>query len=461
MALIQTLKSVFSDDQISTEPEMLSAYAKDWTTYFKPKASAVVFPNSETQVIELVRLARREKVSLVPSGGRTGLSGGAVAMNNELVVSFDKMNRILEFNEEDLHLRVEAGAVTDQVKEFAEEKGYFFPVSFASSGSSQLGGNAATNAGGVNVLRYGLTRNWVSGLNVVTGRGELLKLNHGLTKNATGYDIRHLMIGSEGTLGLITQLDLRLTRKPFDTKVILLAIDDWESAMKIFVRLRKTLELLAFEIFDRKALEKVIERGHGTDPFSQKHRLHLIIEVEKPLHAPDEFFDESLGEIFDEGLAQDGVISSSSTQAKELWALRENISESITPNKPYKNDISVRTSRIPEFVKTLESEVEKAYPDFEVLWFGHIGDGNLHLNILKPDSLSIEKFVEHCRKVDEILFSCVQKLEGSISAEHGVGLTKKDFLRFTRDPAEIDLMKQIKKSFDPDGILNPGKIFNL
>jgi len=455
------LAALFPDSDYLDDEDSLAIYSKDWTTYFKPNAQAVVFPRETKQVKALVDFARKEKVALVPSGGRTGLSGGAVALNGEIVVSFEKMAKIIDFNELDLIVRVQSGVITDQLKEFAAEKGYFYPVAFSSSGSSQIGGNLATNAGGINVLRYGLTRNWVAGLEAVTGKGEILKLNHALTKNATGYDLRHLMIGSEGTLGLITEAELRLTRQPLETKTVLLAVSSWADAMKVFVKLRKELELQAFEIFDRKALDKVLARAKGEEPFGQSHPLHVILEAELPPFTPSDFLENILGKIFDDELAQDGVVSQNSTQARELWSLRENISESIAPFKPYKNDISVRTSKIPEFVKALETEVSKAYPDFEVLWFGHVGDGNLHLNILKPDSLSIEEFVRKCRQVDSLLFTCVQKFEGSISAEHGVGLTKKDFLKFTRSPEEIAILKELKKLFDPDQILNPGKIFDL
>jgi len=455
------LAKLFVGSDLLDDEDSLAIYAKDWTTYFKPHATAVVFPHETQQVKALVEFARKEKVALVPSGGRTGLSGGAVALNGEVVVSFEKMNRILDFNELDLVVRVQSGVVTDQLKDFAADKGYFYPVAFSSTGSSQLGGNLATNAGGINVLRYGLTRNWVAGLQAVTGRAEILNLNHGLTKNATGYDLRHLLIGSEGTLGLITEAELRLTRQPLDTRSVLLAVSSWTDALKVFVKLRKELDLLAFEIFDRKALEKVLSRSKGEEPFGSQHSLHVILETELSPHSPADFLENLLGQVFDEGLAQDGVVSQSSTQARDLWSLRENISESIAPFKPYKNDISVRTSRIPEFVRELEVAVVKAYPDFEVLWFGHVGDGNLHLNILKPAALAVEDFVKKCREVDVILFACVQKFEGSISAEHGVGLTKKDFLKFTRSPEEIAIMKELKKLFDPDLILNPGKIFDM
>jgi len=451
---------LFPGSQFLDDEDSLAVYSKDWTSYFKPHAQAVVFPQETKQVKALVDFARKEKVALVPSGGRTGLSGGAVALNGEVVVSFEKMNQILDFNELDLVVRVQSGVVTDQVKEFAVEKGYFYPVAFAASGSSQIGGNLATNAGGINVLRYGLTRNWVAGLQAVTGKGEILNLNHALTKNATGYDLRHLLIGSEGTLGLITEAELRLTRLPLETKTVLLAVSSWADAMKVFVSLRKDLELQAFEIFDRKALDKVLERSKADEPFSSSHPLHVILEAELSSHTPADYLESILGKIFDDGLAQDGVVSQSSTQARDLWSLRENISESIAPFKPYKNDISVRTSKIPEFVKELEAAVSKAYPDFEVLWFGHVGDGNLHLNILKPASLGVEDFVKKCRQVDSILFACVQKFQGSISAEHGVGLTKKDFLKFTRSAEEISILKDLKMIFDPDQILNPGKIFD-
>lgn len=454
------LEQIFSKNQISQDPETLAVYGKDWTNYYTIQASAVVFVESEPQLQELVQWARKRRMPLIPSGGRTGLSGGAVAHRGEIVVSFDRMNRLLDFNEADLCVKVQAGVVTDQVKEFAAEKGYFFPVAFASSGSSQIGGNIATNAGGINVLKYGLTRSWVSGLRVVTGRGELLSLNKGLQKNATGYDLRQLFIGSEGTLGFVTEADLQLTRQPQRTKTLLLGLESWDQVMKAFVEWRKLCDLLSYEVFDRACLEKVMSRG-ATDPLSQSYPFYVISECAISEFEGEDHLSQELEKLFDQGLVLDGVISQSSQQASELWALRENISESLAPQKPYKNDISVRTSAVPQFVRELETQVQSLYPGFEVLWFGHIGDGNLHLNILKPASMTMEEFVKNCRRVDQLLFEVVRKFQGSISAEHGVGLTKKDFLSFTRSAEEIEYLRAIKKIFDPDEIMNPGKMIDL
>lgn len=455
------LNSIFKADQIKNDPDSLAYYGKDWTRYYSPNPSAIVFPKTTEEVQKLVQWARKTKTALVPSGGRTGLSGAAVAANKEVVVSFEKMNKILDFNPIDRTITCEAGVVTQEVQNFAKEKGVCFPVDFAARGTAVIGGNIATNAGGLNVIRYGLTRDWVAGLKVVTGRGDVLDLNNALVKNATGYDFRHLFIGSEGTLGFVTEVTVKVTNQPLAKTVLILGLHEVDHVLDVFIEYRKKLSLTAFEIFTNDCLKYVLEMQKDLGmPFASKTPYYLLVEAENP----DENSLNSILSAFEwaleKGYVQDGVISQSETQAQNFWKYRDYIAESVSQYKPYKNDISVRVSQVTEFMKETDKILKKEYPGWEVCWFGHIGDGNLHISILKPSEMEVKDFVKNCQRVDQLLFASIKKFNGSISAEHGVGLSKKPFLNFTRSQVEIDLMKQVKKVFDPDLIMNPGKIFD-
>lgn len=455
------LSAFLTSEQIKTDPDSLKYYGKDWTTYFDVQASAILFPTSTEEVVKIVHWARKNKVALIPSGGRTGLSGAAVATRGEVIVSFERMNKILNFNETDQTVHCQAGVITEALQQFAQAKNLYYPVDFAARGSSQIGGNIATNAGGIKVIRYGLTRDWVAGLKVVTGSGEVLELNRALVKNATGLDLRHLFIGSEGTLGFITECTMRLTAPPPPLKVLVLGVSTLDAVMKIFAQFKQKTTLVAFEMFSDKALKKVLANTDLAKPFETDTPFYVLAEVETRGEKDEEQTLEVFEKCLLEGWVQDGVISQSEVQAKNFWRLREDISESLAKHSPYKNDISVAISQVPVFMNELDQILTRAYPSWEVIWFGHIGDGNLHINILRPDGLSKEEFVKECRKVDILVFEAVMKHRGSISAEHGVGLTKKAFLRFSRSQEEIELMKGIKKVFDPDQIMNPGKIFDI
>lgn len=458
---LSDLKNELKADQIKTDPETLKEYAKDWTTYFDPKASAVIFPTSTEDVQRVVRWARKHKVGLVPSGGRTGLSGAAVALSGEVVVSFDRMNQISNFNPIDQTVLCGAGVITENLQKFAHENNLYYPVDFAARGSSQIGGNIATNAGGIKVIRYGLTRDWVAGLKVVTGTGDVVELNRSLIKNASGYDLRHLIVGSEGTLGIIVEATMQLAPPPPPLKTLVLATSGLDSIMKIFASFKTKTELTAFEMFSDKALKHVLAQGHVSKPFETEASYYVLAEVECPTEASEENILNVFEACVNEGWVTDGVLSQSEAQAKNFWRLREDISESLSPHSPYKNDISVTISNVPAFMQELDQILAKEYPHFEVVWFGHIGDGNLHINILRPKGWSKESFVAECRKVDVMIFNSIHKFGGSISAEHGVGLTKKSFLSLCRSETEIQMMRNIKKVLDPDNILNPGKVFDL
>jgi len=459
--MLPELSTLLPSEQIKTDSESLKYYGKDWTTYFDINASAILFPRNTQEVAKIVQWARRHKIALVPSGGRTGLSGSAVATQGEVVVSFEQMNQILDFSPTDQTVVCQAGVVTEALQEFATSKNLYYPVDFAATGSSQIGGNIATNAGGIKVLRYGLTREWIAGLKVVAGTGEIMELNNGLVKNATGLDLRHLFIGSEGMLGFVTECTIRLAPPPPPLKVMVLGVSSLDAVMKIFAQFKTKTTIVAFEMFSDKALKRVMENTGLPRPFETETPFYVLVEVESRNPQDEEQTLEVFEKCLLEGWVSDGVISQSETQATNFWRLREDISESLAKYSPYKNDISVAISQVPAFMTELNSILAKAYPTWEVVWFGHIGDGNLHINILRPEGMTKEDFVKECRKVDVLVFEAIMKHKGSISAEHGVGLTKKPFLRFTRSQAEIDMMKGIKKVFDPDCIMNPGKVIDL
>lgn len=449
------LNDVLESRQIRTDDDSLAVWGKDWTNGFPVAPSAVVFPESNEQVIELVKYAIGADVALVPSGGRTGLSGGAVAGHGEIVVSFDRMNKILDFNAEDKLVTCQAGVVTQVLQEFAESQGMFYPVDFASAGSSQIGGNVSTNAGGIKVIRYGLTRDWVAGLRAVTGTGQLIDCNAGLIKNATGYDLRHLFVGAEGTLGLVCEVDMRLAPQPEPQSVMVVGVPAVLDLLNVLNAFNVRVTLSAFEFFSELALQKVRAHRDLAAPLSEPQPFYALLEFdESAMEAASAAFEACM----EQSWVVDGVVSQSATQAASLWQLREGISESIAPYTPYKNDLSVRINQVPEFLKDVDRFVEDSYPDFEVCWYGHIGDGNLHLNILRPEQMTVEAFMEKGHAMSPQIFELVQARNGSISAEHGVGLLKKDFLGFSRSEAEIELMRGIKQLFDPHQIMNPGKL---
>jgi FAD/FMN-containing dehydrogenase len=372
----------------------------------------------------------------------------------------DKINTISTVNLTDRTLTVGAGAITQNVQQAASDAGLFYPVDFASSGSSQIGGNIATNAGGINVIRYGMTREWVAGLTVVTGKGEILELNKGLMKNNTGLDFRHLFIGSEGILGFITEATLKLTAPPKDPTVLVLGLSDMRAIMSVLDRVQSTTPLLAYEFFSELAVSKVVEHAGVTRPFETQTPFYALVEFERENETTDAHVFEAVQQCMEAGWVVDAVMSQSVAQARALWRLREDISETISQWTPYKNDISSTVSKVPQLLSAVDAVVHQNYPDWEVVWYGHIGDGNLHLNILKPENLLIEDFKARCNDVSTDIFEAIKTLGGSVSAEHGVGTLKAPYLNYTKSESEIDAMRAIKSIFDPDGILNPGKVFS-
>lgn len=451
---------VFSREDGKFDPNTFDTYGTDRTKVYPPNYQILLFPESTEDVSKIVTFAYNNNLTIVPSGGRTGYAGGAVAKDNEIVISLSKMNKVMDFDPFLGALHVQAGMITKDLHSQAEERGFYFPVDFAATGSSHIGGNIATNAGGVRVVRYGLIREWILGLTVVTGKGEIMRFNGEILKNNTGYDLKHLFIGSEGTLGIITETIVKLTKPPKDIRVVFLAVKEYKDILEIFKETHNfTLPLLAFEFLTDYCLHKVKEHLGVADPFPQPSDYYVLMEFEIGEESDEEKLFSILESITEKELIIDGSIAQNSRQNQTFWKYREGISESLSlSHTVHKNDISLPLRNMEAFLNDMQSLLASKYSGFEIALFGHIGDGNLHLNIVKPSSLSDSDFFTQCKAVDPEMFALIQKHNGSISAEHGIGLLKRDYLTFSRSQEELSAMKGIKSVFDPKGIMNPGKV---
>ena len=458
--LPSALRAELSPDLFTEDPAELAEYGRDWTRVYPPSPCAVAFPRTTEEVVQIVKACARHGVAVVPSGGRTGLAGGALAKNGELVLSLARMRRMDPVDHLGQTVRVQAGAVTEAVHQHVQALGLTWPVDFASKGSSTVGGNIATNAGGVKVIRYGLTRQWVLGLQVVLASGEVLELGGALEKNNTGADLRQLFIGSEGTLGIVTEATLKLQRLPGPAQVMLFAVQDLAEVLHLFREARHgPFEITAYEFFTQVCLERVQRHRALRSPLAQASSHYVLLEVER---AVPEAIDPWMAALIESGCIRDGVVAASAAQAQELWALREGISESLSATGlPHKNDIALPVAALEAFCADLERLLAARYPDLEVALFGHIGDGNLHVNVMKPDALDKEAFFARTKSLDPEMFALVQHHRGSISAEHGIGVLKKPYLHFSRSPAELEVLRTLKRALDPQGLLNPGKIIDV
>lgn len=460
---LDELKRTLPAEAIATDAAEREAYGRDWTKVHTPAPSLVVFPSKTAEVAALLKLCHKHRVPVVPSGGRTGLSAGAVAAGGEVVLSLQRMNKMEAVDTLAQTVRVQGGAVTQAVHEHCAQHGLTWPVDFASKGSSQIGGNISTNAGGVKVIRYGLTRHWVLGLQVVTATGEVLELNGALEKNQTGLDLRQLFIGSEGTLGVVTEATLRLARLPGDADVFFFAVEDVPAVLRLFQDARKQpFTINAFEMLSENCLQAVKVHRGAASPFQEASPYYVLMEVERPQsERGQQGLETWLSGLFESSLVKDGVLAQSSQEARKLWELREGISESLSArHMVHKHDIALPISKLEAFIAEFVKDLATTYRGFDLFLFGHIGDGNLHVNIRKPDALAKEAFLKETAAIDQSMFQLVQRHQGSVSAEHGIGLLKKKALPFSRTPAELALMRAVKQALDPQGILNPGKIFD-
>jgi FAD/FMN-containing dehydrogenase len=446
-------------DGWTREASDLVEYGRDWTRVVEPAPCAVALPRTTDEVARIVRACTAHGISIVPSGGRTGLAGGAVASRGELVLSLSRMRAMHPVDTVGATVRVQAGAITQAVHDHCAPHSLTWPIDFASKGSSTVGGNISTNAGGVKVIRWGLTRQWVLGLQVVVASGDVLEINGALEKNNTGLDLRQLFIGSEGTLGVVTEATLRLVRLPQHLDVLLFAVPDLPGVIRLFRETRATpFVLSAYETFTSACLARVLAHRKLRAPFASPAPYSVLVELED---APRDALEAWVQSLFEKGVVTDGTLAQTGAEARDLWALRESISESLSATGfPHKNDIALPIAALEAFCAELDAVFARRYPAWEVCLFGHIGDGNLHVNVMKPDGMDRAAFLAKTKEADRDLFDLVKKHAGSVSAEHGVGLLKKPWLGWSRSEAEIAVMRAVKKALDPGGLFNPGKIFD-
>jgi len=453
-------------DIVITDPADIEPWLTDWRGVYKGSAQAVVRPTTTQQVSDCLRLCNEYRTPVVPRGGNTGLCGGATpdAAAGNVVISLDRMNRIRALDTVANTLVADAGAILGNLRRAAQEAGRLLPLSLAAEDSSQIGGNIATNAGGVNVVRYGMARELVLGIEVVLPNGDIFNGLQTLRKDNTGYDLKQLFIGSEGTLGVITGVALKLLPLNPVRTVVLAAVDSPRQSLELFRLVYGTCgsRLQAFEYFTDACLDLVLTQVDGMhQPFADRHAGYVLIEVADTANeaAFQALVEDVIGQALESGLCQDAVVSASLSQLNELWRLREEISEAQRADGPHlKHDISLPIERIPEFMVTAEERLRTVTPDCRLFVFGHFGDGNLHYNVSRPSGAAKGWAKEWETRVAEAVFDEVMRYGGSISAEHGIGQLKRHAFHHHKDPMQLRLMLQIKQIFDPNSIMNPGKL---
>ena len=463
--LIRTLADLLGADQVLTSAADMSAYLADWRGRYRGAATCVVRPASTAAVAAVVRACAEAAMPIVPQGGNTGLCGAATPAGDghAVVVSLTRLNRVRQIDTANNTMTVEAGCVLATLQAAAAQAGRLFPLSLAAEGSCQIGGNLSTNAGGVQVLRYGNARDLTLGLEVVLASGEIWDGLRGLRKDNTGYDLKHLFIGAEGTLGIITAAVLKLFPLPRANATAWLAIASPAAAVRLLADLqaRFASTLTACELVSDVALGLVRQHIPGPHPALSASPWHLLIELSAG--GDEGELREALGALLAEALASgtisDAVLAQSGEQARRLWAMRENIGEAQRiDGLSIKHDVSVPISRIPEFVERADQALTEAFPGLRIVAFGHIGDGNLHYNQSQAAVGRSAAFLAAQPAVNRIVHDLVDELGGSISAEHGIGQLKRDELLRYKSPVEIEMMRAIKRVLDPQGLMNPGKV---
>lgn len=459
-ALFDRLKKIVGPQGMIDDQEDMQPFLEERRDRFKGKASFVLLPKSTDDVSAIVKLCFENRIGIVPQGGNTGLCGGAIpdGTGTQIVLSLRRMNGIREISASNYSVIVDAGCTLRQVQESALKVDRLFALSLASEGSCQIGGNLSTNAGGVNVLRYGTARSQVLGLEVVLADGSIINGLRSLQKDTAGYDLKQLFIGAEGTLGIITGACLRLQPIPGNISTALLAISSPTAAVMLLSALRGSLgnAIQAFELFPDRAMRFVLRHVEGSrNPFDEAYPWFVLVSSATE---PDEF-EGSLHAVLEDGLAENAVIAKSESEASALWMLRHSISEAQKPEgHSLKHDVSVPVARIGDFIEQASSAITQLVEGARMVPFGHVGDGNVHLNVSQPREMSAELFQSKQPGVAKLVYDMVAEFGGSFSAEHGVGIVRREELARYRSSTELATMRAIKAALDPRGIMNPGKV---
>ena len=452
--LLEQLKKIVGPNGLTTDPHAMAPSLKDWRGAVEGSALAVVSPASTAEVAAVVKACADAKVAIVPQGGNTGLCGGATPdkSGKQIVLQLGRMNAIRSIDPENFSIEVEAGCILENVQRAARDAGRLFALSLGAEGSCQIGGNLSTNAGGINVIRYGTARAQVLGLEAVLADGSVVSSLRSLRKDTAGYDLKQLFIGSEGTLGIITAATLRLFPDPGTKTTALIALGSSGEAVRLLSQLRGSVgdTIEAFELISGFVLNLVADHIPGTTlPFDQDYAWYVLADVA----CDADCLEPVLERAFADDLVHDAVIAKNSTESTALWRMRHSIAEAErSAGRALKHDISVPVSRIEEFLHRGDALLAELAPDAQLVAFGHVGDGNLHYNVALPPGFRNEA------AVTASIYALVAELGGSFSAEHGVGSVKRQFLAKYRSEAEINLMRALKRALDPENILNPGKV---
>ncbi|MDD5297998.1 MAG: FAD-binding oxidoreductase [Rhodocyclaceae bacterium] len=464
--LVSRLRGLLGPAAVLTGAADTEPYLTDWRGRYTGRALCVVKPASTAEVAAVVALCAQRGVPMVPQGGNTGLVGGATpdGAGRAVLINLSRLNRVRDVDTDNNTLTVEAGCTLQQVQDAAGSADRFFPLTLASQGSCQVGGNLSTNAGGVNVLRYGNMRDQVLGLEVVLPDGQVWNGLRGLYKDNTGYGLKHLFIGAEGTLGIVTAAVLKLYARPREQATAWVAVDSADAAVALLGRLRMECgeRVTGFELVGRAALELVLKHIPGVrDPLPKPAPWYLLVELSDTRPGPElyDLLERILAREMEAGLVPEAAMAHNRAQTEQFWALRENISEAQRiEGISIKHDVSVPVSRIAEFVCRADEALAGVFGAVRIVCFGHVGDGNLHYNLSRHESQVNADFIARTGEANRIVHDLVTELGGSISAEHGIGQLKRDELSHYRSPLELDLMRRIKDALDPAGLMNPGKV---
>jgi FAD/FMN-containing dehydrogenase len=464
--LLAELSAIVGPAHVLAAPDETRSYATDWRRRYFGVPLAVVRPAAVAEVAAVVRACAAARTAIVPQGGNTGLCGGATpdASGRQVIVSLGRMNRIRTIDPLNNTMTVEAGCVLASLQQAADEADRLFPLSLAAEGSCAIGGNLSTNAGGVQVLRYGNTRELVLGLEVVLPSGEVWDGLRGLRKDNTGYDLKQLFVGAEGTLGIITAAVLKLFPKPRAQATAVAALGTPRDALKLLEHVQAHCgdRLTGFELISAICIELVRKHFPRVPaPFAASYPQYALIELSDTRGgtAVGEMLEATLADAIESGLALDAAVAASVEQAKNLWALRENVSEAqAAEGQNIKHDISIPISRIGDFIAATDARLAKAFPGIRMVTFGHLGDGNLHYNVTHPEGGDEAAFIARTGEVNRVVHDSVAEFGGSISAEHGIGQYKRDELVRYKSAVELEVMRAVKRAIDPLGLMNPGKV---
>jgi len=462
---LELCRDVVGTPHVLTDAAM-APFLTDWRKRFTGSARAVVRPSSTEEVAAIVRLCIENHVPVVPQGGNTGLVVGSVpnSRGNAIVLSLTRLNRIRHIDAVNHTMTVDAGCILENVQRAAAEAGLLFPLSMASSGTCTIGGNLSTNAGGTAVLRYGNARELCLGLEVVTPQGEILHGLRGLRKDNTGFDLRDLFIGAEGTLGIITAAVLKLFPQPKSRMTAFAGLKTPGDALRLLSIARKHCDaaLTGFELMSDYSLHLVTKHFPQLSmPLSSDHRQYVLLELsdsESETHAMT-MLETTMGDAIDENIVQDAAVASSVSQSKAMWRLREHISDAQgLEGKNIKHDIAVPTSRIADFIEETDALLQTHFPGCRMVTFGHLGDGSLHYNVSAPEGVQTDEFLKRQDEVNRVVHDSVHRFQGTISAEHGIGALKRGELVLYKSSVELKLMQKIKSALDPLNLMNPGKV---